>query len=294
MANTSRNNPLLTFEEKVPVGSDNIEDTESMIGSGNADVIGPQLFIATYGNYCLWSSPKLGNRCTMDRGENIALLGDSTMWRLSKNFAFREASRETRHSTRCGLATYLGAPRADNWTLPSAVQGPVKYGLQHHFCADCSGCDASLTANVEYIPVEFANDVEIQTNSLRTTQEVVGEYLSKNNKDVCFVSAGFHDLAISNLTEHGYVKNVLRYISLLRDGCTRIIWKSMSATRDDTSFPQRNLQIRAWNKAVRASLPTDVAFLDVYSTSASGKWKHADNVHMEWGYYRALGNALGS
>ena len=269
-------------------------------------VVEAETLLASLSNYCLWSDPKLplrvGNRCTMHRGENIALLGDSTMWRLSKNFALREASREAsrettlkgRHSTRCGLATYLGAPRADNWTLPSAVQGPVHYGLQHHFCADCSGCDASLRANVEYIPVEFANDVEIQTNSLRTTQQVVGEYLSKNNKDVCFVSAGIHDLAISNLTEHGYVKNVLRYISLLRDGCTRIIWKSMSASKDDTSFPQRNLQIRAWNKAVRASLPIDVAFLDVYSTSASGKWKHVDNVHLEGAYYRALGNALGS
>merc|ERR1719494_1417948 len=89
--------------------------------------------------------------------------------------------------------------RALQWSPPSTtVEGPLKNGLENHFCSDCSGCRGfiyeSPFMDIEYIPVEFAKDVEVQTDDTRTTQETVAKYLKSTTREtIVFVNTGLHD-----------------------------------------------------------------------------------------------------
>jgi len=257
---------------------------------------------------CIWSGHELPFNCRV-HGTTVAFLGDSTMHYLFNMAAYPEKHffcwpdptvQTHGHGARCDLGRYVGVNHQviekEKWIRPKPWQGPTHYGLVHPSCSDASGVGPELYGNFEFFGVEFANDVEVQTSSMKTTQDVVAAYLTEHIKDTCVVNAGIHDATLPGLTDSQYVQNVLRYVSLLRAGCRRIIWLSISAVRghqrDYGRYTQRNTQLHDWNLAVKAQLPSDVVYIDVFGASSSGKWQHHDNVHMTEQYYRDLRDSI--
>ncbi|CAG2217231.1 unnamed protein product [Mytilus edulis] len=172
---------------------------------------------------------------------------------------------------RCNLISYLGQQKRSNWTKPSSTEGPVGYGLTHPFCTDCSGCNSALfncgEIKTEYISVEYARDVEIQSTIGNTTQEAVSLYFNSNFTNVCVVNSGFHDMVLPALTDRLYVKNVQFYVQQLVQTCQNVIWISMTAVRGDKGFPQNNRRIHLWNRLMKEMLRNKfpkVGFMDFF------------------------------
>ena len=119
-----------------------------------------------------------------------AFIGSSTMMRTVNAIkgVHQVMTTWTGHrgsAGRCNFGQFLGVetvPEGD-WVPPvSGKEGPVLHGLEHPGCTDCSGCDAwrsgEAVPSVDYLPSEYARDVEIQTNTTNTTQETLGVYLA--------------------------------------------------------------------------------------------------------------------
>jgi hypothetical protein len=69
---------------------------------------------------------------------------------------------------------------------------------------------------IEYIAVEFARDVSLQSSLYRTTQENVGHYLSKQNVSHVIFNTGLHDTALEDPSGKSYRKNLIWYSGVLR------------------------------------------------------------------------------
>ena len=239
--------------------------------------------------------------------ENIswAFIGSSTMFRTFKAIkAVRNISKRWKRkgtyasSRRCDFGKFLGMKTVPSakWSKPEyGKEGPVKFGLHNPGCTDCSGCKSWTTGekapSVSYLSVEFARDVEIQTNAASTTQEAVGQYLARRGREICIVSAGVHDLAIPNVTKDTFFRNVAFYTRQLKRGCAEIVWVTMSSVRGDVGRPQKNDVILKWNDGlIRGDFPDISAILSVYDMST--KFPHKDNVHLSPEYYTALAKAF--
>ena len=145
-------------------------------------------------------------------------LGDSTMFRLfiwtKKHWLDPVAGKcgcRAKGSGRCGLNKFYGMTNSMQWTQPNFTlsEGPVVYGLANPRCNDCSGCTSTileckftrtvkwkegddpwscihkkLSALSMYFSVEFARDVEIQTDTSKTTQESIAKWLYKSSDDM--------------------------------------------------------------------------------------------------------------
>ncbi|XP_063404450.1 uncharacterized protein LOC134687921 [Mytilus trossulus] len=191
--------------------------------------------------------------------KSVVFLGDSCMYRLFLVILGKKRPcKVQKQADRCNLISYLGQQRRSNWTKPSSEEGPVGYGLTHPFCTDCSGCNSALFScgeiKTEYISVEYARDVEIQSTIGNTTQEVVSLYFNSNFTNVCVVNSGFHDMVLPALTDQLYVKNVQFYVQHLVQTCQNVIWISTTAVRGDKGFPQNNRRIQLWNRLIKGML----------------------------------------
>jgi len=151
--------------------------------------------------------------------------------------------------------------------------------------------------SVAYIGVEFARDVEMQTDETNTTQESAAKYLHNQQcvRDpfICVVNTGLHDLILT-MDRNGvtYSENVAWYLGLLQPCCNHLIWISMSATLDDKRFPQKNSVIELWNTKVQTLLQDEqynkwTTVVDSYKVSMT--WPHEGNVHLNKEYYYELG-----
>jgi hypothetical protein len=150
-------------------------------------------------------------------------------------------------------------------------------------------------------PVEFARDVIMQcpTVGTRTTQETLVYHLQNKfppqiyaNRTTCLLSAGFHDMAIvPEISAQTFVQNVKEYIGQIRPFCKRMIWIGLNTVRDERNYAQRNYKVVQWNKGVKTMLerdfPNDVFFVGV-ARRTQNMMEHADNIHMDWGYYYSL------
>ncbi len=78
-------------------------------------------------------------------------------------------------------------------------QFEVIYGADHPFCTDCSGCNSFFMQcrdiSVEYVPIEFSKDRELQTPLYSTSQETVVGYLKqkKQKNNWIIFNSGLHD-----------------------------------------------------------------------------------------------------
>ena len=257
-----------------------------------------------------------------ERARSWVLLGDSTMGRLWEWGIMQQmrpgwsspGCKVLNSSGRCDMLAYLGFPRAAHWNPPQrSREGPgvSTYGSEHPFCITASAkyavkeaCDghepgAIDMVTVEYLPVQQARDVELQSPTTPTTQDTVAAYYEQQQQqDVCILNTGLHEAdlmpEISDLT---YVANVHHYVGLLARHCRAMLWLSTSKTRDDVLEKQSNTHISRRNGMVRAMLQERhraVFFLDLWALSDVPKNStlRDDNVHFKGAYYRALGRYL--
>ena len=278
-------------------------------------------------NYCNWSPDNtkdcedmIISRLNLDSPINAKkrwlFLGDSTMKRLFERSIlrtnlivgpFKALSKHTRDSCwmemeskgmmcqqrmaqRCQLNEMFDLEYAKKWRMPdfSQFEGPLKYGLQNHYCTDCSGClsnfldcqvrdvgmaepDSNLPRCERkrltyggYISIEFARDVEMQSPRFSTTQENVASYLHESwNKlgskllkewglPVCVVNTGNHDAMVPGINLVNYVKNVDWYLNLFKTECSHFIWLSNTSPNDDTSsYVQTESLMRQYDDAIK-------------------------------------------
>jgi hypothetical protein len=179
----------------------------------------------------------------------------------------------TRRNPCQNLLYYMLPPPRHSWQPPnvSLGEGPTGYGLEHPYCADCRNCwnvlveatfnDTSDTAvnnigqpqqgYVEYLVVEYARDVSVQTSITNTTQDTVSYHLRLKQPQVCVVSVGLFDATIANQSDDIFLKNVDRYLSLLQRPCGSVVWLSIPAIVEDASKPQyKNCKLQQRNVAI--------------------------------------------
>ena len=239
----------------------------------------------------------------------VLFAGDSTMKRLFNHKMVPECSHSWVISTdRCNFLERIQFQRARNWTKPNFSEGPTGFGLQHPFCTDCDGCNGYIAMNAtsnsdcvvyNYIPLEFARDVEMQSIYASTTQENVALFLRTNplvgKNDVCIMNAGLHDMS-TNVSDARYVENVRQYINLFLPLCNQgIIWIETTTTATD-NFVQKKGRISLWNKLIadlilqgNAAEFNDLVFLlQVEKVSKLVKFDRTSNVHMHDSFYKFL------
>ena len=235
-----------------------------------------------------------------DTVSSVLFLGDSTMSRtFSSTSEYKCSCQSILQTSRCDLIEKFGMKRASKWNPPILhKEGPLSFGKKHPFCTDCSGCPSSICVGANrtrkcieesYISVEFAKDVEMQSDASNTTQETVALYLKKKPRtDLCIVAAGLHDMAIPGISDTQYGKNLKWYLNLLQPHCSRMIYIGQTSVMGDPRYKQTNPRIKAWNSITSALISNMnfTLFVDVYESSINGK--HVDNTHMHAHYYRAL------
>ena len=271
---------------------------------------GYRLFNKQRPRSCIWNND-VNTDCYSVFRENdvttsaskILFLGDSTVFRLfMSDSSLKCPCKSIKSSGRCDLIESLSLKRAPKWISPVENEGPVHYGLNHPFCTDCSGCSMKIcigprrsTNCIEqnYIPIEFAKDVEMQTTKSFTSQEMIAEYLSAQPAlDVCIVSTGMHDMAISNMTDDSYVDNVKWYLTLLHPHCIKIIFIGQNAVKNDPKYPQWNSRIHKWD-IMLASMIRKLDFVVYVSIfDVSKNVLHLDNTHLHPTFYMKLKKML--
>lgn len=245
-------------------------------------------------------------------------LGDSTMSRLSSAFGFLQKARgnkleKNRAMGRCSLMNYMDIPKATNWIHPvSGHEGPVVYGLEHHFCTDAKSSARTFSAaetgmEMEFLGVEFARDVEMPSLTTKTTQETVMLYLDKTTKrDVCVVNTGLHDEQIRDKTDSDHVSDVRWYLNMLQHHCKQLVWLTTNyvlenadriAQQAEKPDALREGAAELINKRIstRNHLVTEmiqkhfprVKILDIWDMSANERM-HVDHVHMATVYYDTI------
>ena len=240
----------------------------------------------------------------------ILFLGDSTM-----SYLWKEAHKiEHRYplpskniaSSRCDWLQSFGIKPSKVWRMPNRTrEGPVAYGLDHHWCTDCSGCNTFMAVPksnednkllMDYIAVEFARDVEMQSVYGNTTQETLSRYLQLEGKlySLCVINSGVHDMVISGLTTFDYILNVKEYLELVFPVCLHIVWIETTAPRGDKGYRQTVAVTREWNSALNSLLKTyfhhRVSVVHVFEKSL--KATHVDNIHLHVSWYRELARSL--
>jgi hypothetical protein len=235
---------------------------------------------------------------------------------------------------RCNTMSQLSLVEASSGWIPpdfTLGEGPTKFGLSHPYCSDCNGCntnlrscslwkaddapcpDAATTRDSSsvytgpayggYMSVEFARDVELQTDQYKTTQEnLLSLYIAEQwnapiemieefGRPLCVVGGGHHDIVLPNITKEIYLENVHWYLGILSQQCDFIVWMANNSPQTD-DYAQTLAATFEWNMAVQDILLTNREFrrksffLDVFN--ASIEYPHVDNIHMEATWYAAL------
>jgi len=245
---------------------------------------------------CIKTLPKIANK-------RVLFLGDSTMWRLFTHSSIHQCpAQKVMRSSRCRWIEDFGMTRLPVWTPPEAkMEGPVDYGKTHPFCTDCSGCSSEFRTGVtntdscvqqNYIAVEFARDVEMQTTVGKTTQESLSYFLGKHEQhDICIVNTGMHDMAIRNITDQTFVQNMGWYFNILKRNCQKIVWIELTDVATQTYF-QTTPRLKKWNDMIFEKTKEFDYVWVVRLFDASKSIKHLDNAHMHSSWYSALNKML--
>ena len=241
-----------------------------------------------------------------------------------KDFIEKSGSFECfkKEGQRCERNLVFDLPFRTNhtWFPPGKLEGPLLYGRENPYCTDCAGCFSRIML-CEPVPnqpkpdiekmspseiynwtyathfgMEFARDVEIQTDMFPTSQENVAHYLHQTwnrpailetwEKPICVINTGHHDVIIETMTQELYVENVRWYLRLMDAECQNILWIATNAPASDR-HPQKIVQTKEWGHAVRDMLQEDrilsekSLYIDVYEASLT--YPHKDN-----GRYRSL------
>ena len=214
---------------------------------------------------------------------------------------------------RCGFLNYVNISKRKKWIQPnpSLLQGPIDHGLKNPYCTDLMGTLYRMTSEnrthfIEFLTVEFANDVEQQSAVGNTTQETVSKYLAMQieerriprEQSVCVASTGLHDQALClGLNSEVkcrdlYLFNVKKYLNFLSVACGNIVWVSQTHVNETGGYIQRNSRSKSWDDGVKSLLKkmtiSNFFFLDILNFSS--QFEHVDNVHFKDKYYYTMGS----
>ena len=155
----------------------------------------------------------------------IVLLGDSTMHRTAQALSdILDNCTLARSGNRCDFPSYFGIPYDKfslNISIPHHV-GPTANGRRHRGCQDCSGCAPRRWncnhIDIEYLGIEFAEDVEYPTlNHPSTQSSIIIGYLKKIARAGDFVvfNTGIHDTVSTGKDSALYGKQLEGYLDML-------------------------------------------------------------------------------
>ena len=249
--------------------------------------------------------------------QQVLFMGDSTMfrlWREARAFQNGEPLLSKIITTgRCNWLRSFGIKPSKVWRKPNPKkEGPALYGLENPWCTDCSGCSSYVVfpkgkklkqkilgthfLTMDYIAVEFARDVEMQSVYGNTTQETLSRYLQLQFKtySVCVLNEGIHDQRLHGFMAEDYVLNVMELLELFVPVCLNIIWIEMTAPRGDEDKPQTKVITQEWNIALYSYLNNhrhpNVSLMRVFNQSL--KAMHKDNVHMHQSWYEEMARTM--
>lgn len=216
-------------------------------------------------------------------------LGDESMgnipYFLSLQWPVKNLTISTRRNPCQNLAYYGLAPPDTGWKEPNPDlgEGPIGIGMKRHFCMDCRKCwnvamesgPTDQDLSVEYLVVEYARDVSLQSRTTTTTQQTVAYYLGQKQSrpSVCVASAGINDAAIQPLVpEEIYIQNVDKYLGLLQRTCEYVIWIGLHAVVENENLVvQKNCHLETWNDAmielIKKRNYRNVFFVDIFERS---------------------------
>ncbi len=249
-------------------------------------------------------------------GKRIVLLGDSMMARTVEavaellGHALGQPCQLTREGDRCGEATGVLGLQAPEWSSsngnghiePGPGEGPAVFGLGHPGCRDCSGCTAHFyscgTFRLDFITVEWARDVELQSRRYNTTQEVVvKEHFGLDPPSLVVFNTGVHDLQL--VPQHGwqpYSTHLRWYAAMLLAQHVPLVYVT-TASIDETLVPEEHRHHTSENNIKRANKIASsimqelrISYLDTFPLSSGGypKTLHLDAVHFSSEYYQAI------
>lgn len=249
--------------------------------------------------------------------QEVLLMGDSSMrrlWREARAYQKGELfSSKLITTSRCDWLQSFGIEPSKVWRKPNPrKEGPIQYGLKNHWCTDCSGCNSYVVfpqgqrmegnvpgsnfLSINYIAVEFARDVEMQSILGNTTQQTLSRYLLSKHKtySLCFLYMGIHDQAIRGFRAKDYVLNVKELLELFFPVCIHIIWIEITAPRGHKIHPQTIAKTGEWNSALKLYLDThchlNVSMMRVFKKSLHAR--HVDNVHMHVSWYTEMARTM--
>lgn len=306
-------------ELKLTLKERNNSTQKSVVGDGEGPV---DVFCGEDGDWinatwvskdCATSRPQCKIQDTVqrfkkERRPRLIFLGDSTIKHLAETMrTYFSNGAVTKNSDICHtIEVLLMMERASFWSPPSSREGPLKNGLENHFCSDCSGCWGfvfeSPAIDIEYIPVEFAKDVELQTEDTRTTQETIAKYLKSSTREtILLVNTGLHDCAFQDFNFAVYEQNLASYLRLLTAiEHVKVVWIHTNAVLGIPVFPQQNDRIYRMNQ-LAVKVCDYVGVTRIVNTFDMSKHEWAtqnlfvDNVHLlkrRKLYYRTVSNII--
>lgn len=221
--------------------------------------------------FCNWDTSLAG--CyemlepTLNQQPSWVFLGDDGManipYYLSTKWPFGNVNITSRRNPCQNLLYYRLPPPDNGWTAPDPLkgEGPVGRGKERPYCMDSNSWNVKLRGDtnvdryVEFLTVEFARDVSLQTLVTETTQKTIAYYLSREPPAVCIATAGLNDAAIQPpISEDLFIKNMDKYLALLQRTCHNVVWLSLHAIVESPDTPQTNCQLRKWNSAMLSAI----------------------------------------
>ncbi|CAK0900361.1 unnamed protein product [Prorocentrum cordatum] len=264
-----------------------------------------------------WSS--YARHCGEDASDvthsRFLFLGDSTMNLLYSRLhpIFDSAWHDTAVSKNdCDRMEFLGLDPAPEWVPPPQGFAPLFKGLTHPYCQDtpslrCYRGQVSVASgnvskqcvlDFEYVPVEYAIDVSLQTNETNTTQGTIAAYVKKRygSVDAIITNQGLHDFYMEAMSADDYVESVREQLLAFQGSVTVIIWILINHIFEDpvqTPFIT-NARCAQWNEAVTDMISSEfpnVYILDAYKMSKLQSM-HKDRFHMTLDYYDVLADIV--
>ena len=280
---------------------------------------------------CLWT-PNSSNPCSYlltrrlppkSQRRHWFFFGDSTMGRLwhlpGIDTLLLQVPMDTCNGcnitlvpTRCQNNEALGLSIKKNWSwIPPnpMLEGPnLWFANKKPHCLECSSCRSTFLRCVApcqrpyggYLSMDFARDVELQSQEYNTTQENLLLFLQQwietenatHHLPICVINAGIHDITLKT-TDETFFKNILWIFHLLQSVCAHIVWIHTTAPQTE-SKAQKTPRFKVWNDGVLRllerspdALRQKVSVIDVFE--ASKHYPHADNVHLHNDWYVDLG-----
>lgn len=275
--------------------------------------VSPPIEVARTDKFCTWDTSL--ESCfkmlepTLDQQPTWVFLGDDGManipYYLSTKWPFGNVNITSRRNPCQNLLYYRMPPPDNGWQAPDPIkgEGPVGRGKDRPYCMDSNSWNVMLQSDseadkyVEFLTVEFARDVSIQTLVTETTQETIAYYLSRAPPAVCVATAGLNDAAIQPPISEGlFIENMDKYLALLQRTCHNVVWLSLHPVVESPDISQTNCQLRKWNNAMLEAIAArdydNVYVIDVWDRSFFSSYHNPTRLGRT--FYASLGRLFRS